>query len=83
MDETTSQNNLSQQGTERLEAIRLEKVALIMDLFKTSDTIEREDVMAALDCSSSNASQHLLALIEEGKIIQQGTSGPTSYYTRT
>ena len=82
MDETTSQNNLNPQGAERMEVIRQEKVAIIMDLFKTTDTIEREDVMAALDCSKSSASHHLLMLVGEGKIVQQGQSGPASCYTK-
>ena len=59
MDETTSQHNLSQQGTVRMEAIRQEKVAIIMDLFKTADTIELEDVMAALDCSKKIGRAHV------------------------
>ncbi len=85
MDEITTPNdhNSSQQVIARMEEMRQEKEAIIMDLFKTADMIEREDVMAALDCSGSSASHHLHKLVEEGKILHHGNLGPTSHYTKT
>lgn len=73
---------LSHEGSAKKHELMLEKLSIIMTLFMHKQSIMREDVMNALDCSGTTATRLLTELRHEGKILLHGTHGNGASYTK-
>lgn len=55
----------------------------IINFAKDNQKIKNDDVEKLLKVSDSTAQRYLQRLVEQGKLIQHGETGRSTYYTKT